>query len=147
METVVTTASAIIIAAILAVCVMLYLNQSFLRRRRDYWEAEYRNRYTAYGRAWDKLRASLNEAQRKDLDSSGKFYVKSNKGNLWQINATSYIRNCTMIGDRKGRPAKQPRTYCIHLDGPGQYPLGDHLLAQALLLKTDEDRFRRIALH
>lgn len=93
-------------------------------------------------RAWDRLMASLSEQQQRSVRENGWFEIKSNLGNRWRIATSGFSANCIKMNNacNSGRP------YCAHLRmGYHVWPLGDHLLAQALMIRTDEDRFIRIA--
>ena len=83
--------------------------------------------------AWEKLIASLSAEQRTELTRRGHFTVTSNLGHVFQIDAHGYSGNITGCG----------RLWCCHLPYPA--PLGEHLLAQALAIRTDERAFLRTA--
>jgi hypothetical protein len=91
--------------------------------------------------AWAKLNESLNETQRFTLRHFGWFEITSSTGHRWRIGATGYIGNCFRYSVG-GIYAKQ---YCAHLYPADEYPLADHLLAQALWIQTDEAGFRDTA--
>jgi hypothetical protein len=100
-----------------------------------------------------KLLASLNDKQREQLASEGYFDVTSNLGNTFRLRASGHMGNILRVPNQlafrqlaAGLPAPHGTAFCCHLYGYGeQYPEEDHLLAQALLIRTDEVAFRRTA--
>lgn len=114
-------------------------------------------------RAHNRLLASMNETQRKTYLEEGWFEVVSNLGHHWHIDGQSHINNCTRINPAANRflararvtPAMRRirvflRPVCAHLDPYTtgtyvEYPMEDHLLAQALTIRTDEEAFILIA--
>lgn len=89
-------------------------------------------------RAETILREHLTPAQRRSLDERGWFRVESEQGNLYRIER-GMSGNVKAI-DRRGRATAR---FCIHpTDGS---PSPDVMLAQKLLLETDEAAFLRIA--
>lgn len=108
--------------------------------------------------AHERLMASLNKEQRVQLVSLGYFEVTSNLGNVYRLRASGHMGNIQRVrskpADREflaGLPNPYGTTFCMHLSGyslssfSASYPEDDHLLAQALLIRTDEVAFRRIA--
>ena len=91
----------------------------------------------AEAKAQRLLYECLDESQAKDFRMARGFVVISNKGRKYYV-AWGTTRNVTRWDDQ-GRLIE---TLCIH---PADVPIPDTMLAQKLLLETDEDVFRRIA--
>lgn len=96
-------------------------------RRREEQEA-------AKARAEELLMGCLDEEQRHQLLTRGRFNVRSASGRLYVIER-GYAGN-VFSGQTR---------FCIHMDH--RLPEADHMLAQKLLIETDEDSFLRIANH
>lgn len=88
-------------------------------------------------RADELLREHLDHQQRDELEKAKRFHVVSQKGKRFRIDRGSHGNVFEL--DDKERPS---RRFCIQ---PPGVPHGDAMLAQKLLLETDEDAFRRIA--
>jgi hypothetical protein len=104
-------------------------------------------------RAHKRLMDSMTKRQRSDYTQHGYFDVESNLGNLYRISRDGHVGNIVMpMGDRynlrsdtRGTPFNGPH-FCMHLyNGVDSFPDDDHQLAQALMIRTDEVAFRRIA--
>lgn len=90
-------------------------------------------------RARKLLRAGLNKEQRRDLKRKGYFHVVSSKGNIFRV-ANMFPYNVRLAGD-----AKRSRIFfCLEAEDP-QLPVEDVMLAQKLLLESDEGEFLRVA--
>ena len=96
----------------------------------------------ANGRARKLLVQMLNRDQRAELDDKNHFHltVHSRDGSMrvYRIDY-GYAGNVKLLG-ADGKPA---RSYCIHSDS--RLPYEDQMLAQKLLLESDEKKFLRIA--
>lgn len=95
-------------------------------------EEQNRQRTEANDRAMDLLRSCLNQEQRDQLDALGRFSVTAPSGRLYWIEQ-GYAGNIYSEG----------WCYCIHM--PSTLPYGDHMLAQKLMIETDEEGFLRTA--
>jgi len=97
---------------------------------------------TAKARARKLLFSMLNADQQKELDEKNHFHltVHSRDGSMrvYRIE-TGYAGNVKLLGV-DGQPVKR---YCIHADY--RLPHEDQMLAQKLLLETNEPEFLRIA--
>lgn len=88
----------------------------------------------ASDRAKALMRDNLTAVQREALDKHGWFLVEGGKsGKLYRVRANSYAGNIYELDDAK----KEIARYCVH--ARDDIPLYDHLLAQALSLRYDED--------
>ena len=95
-------------------------------------------RKAAGERAERLLVACLSSAQRGELQTAGWFEVQSSRGRRYRIRR-GRVRNVIEV-DMLGRTL---RTYCCHpFDG---VPDADTMLAQKLMLETQEDEFLRLA--
>ena len=93
--------------------------------------------------ATSRLLASLTAEQCQTMRKYGWFEVMSNRNRRWRIYTHTYTGNCLLMPDS---PSMQ--CYCAHLSYTVvmmSWPLADHLLAQALMIRTDEEAFLRIA--
>jgi hypothetical protein len=88
-------------------------------------------------RAESLLRRSLNLAQRVRYLCTGEFTVVAPSGRRYLI-----TRGTTGNVYELDRAGRRLRRYCI---SPAGVPPGDVMMAQLLMLLTDEDSFRRIA--
>lgn len=108
-------------------------------RQRQQAEAERRREQRAADvRAERLLRRCLTQEQRRCLRQRGHFVVQSELGGTYRINRGA-VRNVERL-DAKGRAVTQ---FCIHPQEA--VPDADTMLAQLLLLRTDERRFVRVA--
>jgi hypothetical protein len=90
-------------------------------------------------RAKRLLRSHLDLTQRRELKRKGHFDVLGSKGNVYRI-AASYPYNVRLAGE-----AMRSRIFfCLEPDDP-EIPLEDVLLAQKLMLESDEGEFLRLA--
>lgn len=90
-------------------------------------------------RARKLLRASLDPWQRAELKRKGHFHVTGSKGNEYRI-ASAFPINVRLAGE-----AKRSRIYfCLYAQDP-LVPTEDVMLAQKLLLESDEGAFLQIA--
>jgi hypothetical protein len=108
----------------------------------EQWQARQRDmaavRKAASERAERLLVACLSSAQRGELTTAGWFEVQSSRGRRYRIRR-GRVRNVIEV-DMLGRTL---RTYCCHpFDG---VPDADTMLAQKLMLETQEDEFLRLA--
>lgn len=87
----------------------------------------------AEARAKELLLSMLTEEQRHHLHREGRFKVCGNKGGEYEI-TIGYAGNI-----RRGR-----HRYCGHLSD-GRIPTYDHMLAQKLMIETDEEAFLALA--
>lgn len=88
-------------------------------------------------RARERLLAALDPQQVSDLRLHGYFHVRSDRGTLYKITAGNWTGNIRRTADNQ--------RFCMHLHAGPEYPVDDHLLAQALLIRTDEIQFLKIA--
>lgn len=104
--------------------------------------------------AHKRLMAALNAKQREQYDEFGYFDVVADSGNIYRLNSGGHIGNIFQLSPesaviyRSWQPVSgmYSRQFCMHLSGYcDQFPEDDHLLAQALLIRTDEVAFLRIA--
>jgi len=100
-------------------------------------------------RARNLLNSMLSPEQREELEADNRFHLrvidgKSGAERVYRIDQ-GYQGNVKLLGP-DGRPIK---SYCIHAkttdDEGNRLPNEDHMLAQKLLLQTDEERFLRVA--
>lgn len=84
-----------------------------------------------------KLLASLNEEQRLSLTDKGHFNMASELGGEYRIEDSSYSHNVILVKPH------QAISFCAHIRE--QAPMHDHLLAQALALRTNELGFLQVA--
>lgn len=89
----------------------------------------------AEAKARAKLLTFLTSYQRKTLKENGWFEVMSNTGKRWRISSKSRSHN-TVCLEWDGT------SVCVHIKD-SRIPLSDNLLAQALLIRTDEEKFLR----
>jgi hypothetical protein len=90
-------------------------------------------------RARKLLHASLDPWQRKELKRKGHFHVVGSKGNEYRI-ASAFPVNVRLAGE-----AKRSRIFfCLYAEDP-QVPVEDVMLAQKLLLESDEGAFLHAA--
>lgn len=90
-------------------------------------------------RARQLLHQNLTPEQRRELKRKGYFHVWGSKGNVYRI-ASAFPFNVRLAGW-----AKDSRIYfCLEAEDP-QVPVEDVMLAQKLLLSTDEGEFLRVA--
>ena len=82
------------------------------------------------------LRSALSPKQLEELNSKGHFHCKSNKGHLYRIHVGTHGNV------RRVEAGKEIESLCIQ---PDNVPTGDAMLAQKLMIETDEDTFRKIA--
>lgn len=100
-------------------------------------------------RARRLLASMLSPEQREEFEAENRFHLKvidgqSGEERVYRIDQ-GYQGNVKLLGP-DGRPV---RSYCIHAkttdDEGRRLPNEDHMLAQKLLLQTDEESFLRIA--
>ena len=98
-----------------------------------------KDRKRARRRARRLLVANLNPEQRRELKRKGHFHVAGSKGNIYRI-ASSLPFNVRLAGE-----ARRSRIFfCLEAEDP-DLPMEDVMLAQKLLLETDEGEFLRLA--
>ena len=111
------------------------------RIRENYRRATLRS--AAEVRARRLLCSMLNSKQQAELDDKGHFHVEV-LGGLCRSKRVYRIERGMMgnvkLLDKNGKPT---HSYCIHSDS--RLPYEDHMLAQKLLLETDEKKFLKIA--
>jgi hypothetical protein len=88
-------------------------------------------------RSYDLLCSLLDKAQRKDLDENGYFTFTSELGNRYTV-CHGYSGNVISLGSMN-------RRYCCYVDAR-DLPTYDHMAAQFLALKYNEEHFLAIAL-
>ena len=100
-------------------------------------------------RARRLLCSMLSPEQREELEADNRFHLrvidgKSGEERVYRIDQ-GFQGNVKLLGP-DGRPVK---SYCIHAkttdDEGNRLPNEDHMLAQKLLLQTDEERFIQVA--
>jgi hypothetical protein len=83
------------------------------------------------------LRSLLTEEQRESLDRHGHFTITGQSGYRYQLSARARSYNVTMMGKGLKRPVRlcalPPNAYAL--------PMADQLIAQMLMLKSDEQLF------
>jgi hypothetical protein len=100
-------------------------------------------------RAHRRLMRSLSPMQQNTYSSQGYIDVTSNRGNQYRIFTENYIGNVLRMSDG--------RRFCCHLSyyptaeqwngrQPTTYPIEDHILAQALMIRTNEPVFLNLAI-
>jgi len=93
----------------------------------------------AQKRARRLLHGNLTPQQRRELKRKGYFHVWGSKGNVYRI-ASLFPFNVRLVGC-----AKRSRIYfCLEAEDP-EVPVEDVMLAQKLLLESDEGEFLRTA--
>lgn len=108
-------------------------------------------------KARQRLLAALDEKQRREFEYNGFFHVTAREsGTQYRLEGRSFVGNIYQENNWQDseelrrvygeRPTRPPR-WCMHLYNGYQYnyPMEDHLLAQALMIRNDEQEFRRIA--
>lgn len=112
------------------------------KRKREY-ELEQERRKAADKRAMDLLIEHLTPEQRKSYNERKWFVVEGGKSKTkYRINANgSLMANIDVLAEKSDQRLHR---LCAHLQH-GSVPLGDQLLAQKIVLETDEDAFLRIA--
>jgi hypothetical protein len=89
-----------------------------------------------------RLMASLTNEQRMQYEANGYFDVTSNLGTTFRLHADNHVGNIFQLPKGVIRTGR----FCMHLSNRFEsFPNEDHLLAQALMIRTDEVAFRRIA--
>ena len=110
-----------------------------LRRQEEVTErvrTQHRERAVVERRGRELLLAHLDEEQRADFEETGSFVVRVGPRRYRIERGRVANVLCAEEGFRN-------RRYCIH---PREnVPSGDHMLAQKLMLETDEETFLRIA--
>lgn len=101
-------------------------------------EEELKKREAAVARAEQLLRLFLTEEQLAELERNKCFHVQAPSGTRYQIGRGQHGNIAEL--DANG---KKIRRYCIQ--PTGGLPDPDAMLAQKLMLETDEERFKRIA--
>ncbi len=104
---------------------------------RRFRELEY-EQDRANWRAEELLTRNLSRYQRESYEEHGRFKVKTHRGHYYWIGKAK-VQNVLRV-NRRGTPM---RVYCLRIRD--RVPLGDTLLAQKLLLETDEDQFLEVA--
>lgn len=94
-------------------------------------------RQEAATRALALLRSCLTPEQVAQMEDCGNFDVRARSGRLYRLWTHTMAGNVEEI-DERDRVA----LYCAH---PSGVPTADGLLAQKLMLETDDEEFRRIA--
>jgi hypothetical protein len=98
----------------------------------------------AVQKSWARFLASLSSEQARSVAESEYFELTSNKGNTRRIFTKGYVGNTQILVRRFEFVGA--RGYCAHIRQQYQeFPLGDHLLAQALMITTDEEAFLDVA--
>jgi hypothetical protein len=100
-------------------------------------EEEYR-RDNASWRAHELLLRHLTPNQREDYEWDKRFTVKTKRGHRYVI-GQARCQNVLRV-NKRGKPM---RVYCVTVHGG--VPMGDVLLAQKLMLESDEDHFLKVA--
>lgn len=110
-----------------------------LARRRAAAEARAREveRVAAEARGYLMLDSCLAPDQRRDLAEKGRFYLHTASGKKYRIDRGTH-GNVKLV-DETDRELVQ---YCIQ---PPNVPVPDAMLAQKLLLETDEETFLKVA--
>lgn len=110
----------------------------------------------AQKKARDALLGFLSPEQRNDYMLRQYFDVKGSSGAVYRLWSTSYVGNIEVLINDQGYSYEElphltgtsrygPR-FCVHLARYGtDFPIDDHLLAQALMLKTNETELLAIA--
>lgn len=104
-------------------------------------------------RARERLLASMTEKQRQDYTLLGYFDVVGSNGTLYRLRNEGHVGNIVQpTVNYNLRPSAAPQFkgphFCMHLyNGRDSFPEEDHLLAQALLIRTDEAAFLKTACH
>lgn len=112
------------------------------RREEEYrrrCENERRLRIAAEKRAADLLRELLNPQQRAEYDERSRFYLRTASGRRYEVDCKQKMHNVFEV-DAAGNRIEE---HCIYASG--DVPLPDNAAAQLLLLRANEDEFRRIA--
>lgn len=86
----------------------------------------------AEARALELLRSCLTENQRRELDADDQFTVIAPSG-----------REYLIVRGYAGNVYSEGWCFCIHMDS--RLPVPDHMLAQKLMIETDEQGFLSIA--
>lgn len=102
-------------------------------------ERERRLRKAAEARAEELLRTLLDAEQRAEYDRAKRFYVVSRSGKRYEIDTKRKMHNIFEV-DPAGKRIEE---HCIYADD--DLPLPDNIAAQLLLLRANENEFRRIA--
>lgn len=89
------------------------------------------------------LRSLLTPAQREQLDRDGHFDVTAQGGRRYRLSKYSRSYNVSRL-DLRGRVVER---LCAYPKNSYALPMADQLIAQMLMLKSDEKAFLRIANH
>jgi hypothetical protein len=93
----------------------------------------------AQKRAMKLLYSYLRPEQIETIDKNGWFVVEGGKSKKqYRIKVNHYANNIFELND-----GKEVASYCVHANN--QIPLGDHLLAQTIGLRFDEDHIIGLA--
>jgi len=112
-----------------------------VRTRRPTLPNSWLRRGDPYGRSLQLLAEYLTDKQLTTLIESGWFEIKGSKGNAYVIR----VATTGNVYLKPGLRAARTLSFCAMAAIPGGAPIGDQLLAQKVLLETDEDAFRNIA--
>lgn len=89
-------------------------------------------------RAQELLDRHLTEEQRQSIQRHRHFHLHTPEGRRYRVDVDQQARNVHLV-DESGRVRE---TYCAH---PAGVPTADAVLAQKLMLETNEREFLRIA--
>lgn len=110
------------------------------RRIAEAAEAERkREQAEADKRAANLLRSLLSPEQIADLEKHRRFYLTTESGQRYEIDCKKRMHNVFEV-DANGKRLVE---HCIYQKG--ELPLADNAAAQLLLLKADENEFKRIS--
>lgn len=110
------------------------------KRKREY-EAEQARVKAAAQRAEELLIEHLTPEQQKQYKDNKWFVIEGGKTKQkYRIRAGTLVANVDVLNDT----GRAQHRLCAHAR-PGSVPMGDQLLAQKIILETDEDAFLRIA--
>lgn len=100
-------------------------------------------------KAHQSLVRMLTPEQRADLERHNYFYITGSKGTRYRLSTTNYSYNVHWVDKRnesRGRFCAHPDLNARDLDGKkGTLPIYDSVIAQKLMLETDEQKFLMIA--
>lgn len=108
-------------------------------RQAEIFERQAEERRAAVVRADALLESVLTAHQRRMLRKDGHFFLTGSKGNRYQI--------CRGLAGNVYRIERGKRTVQLCGHAPSSLPDSDTMVAQKLMLETDEDRFLALANH
>jgi hypothetical protein len=118
-------------------------------KRREKRREERRLYEEAAKKATETLMRMLNADQRRTAREGKFFYIRGSEGNRYRLALNAYSGNVAWVDDNgtaRGIFCAHPNMYGLSTDGKsGPLPKNDAVIAQKLMLETDEKAFMKIA--